>query len=172
MTSRHLPAVSRQRFIGARTFAALSLVVATLPASAGIFDDDEARRAILDLRAKADANQRDIATQLDLQRRNQADVANQLDAMRQEIAKLRGMIESMQNDLANEQKRNKDLYTDLDARMRKMEPQQATVDGQSATVAPDEQRDYEAALAQFKTSDFKGSISSFQSFLTRYPQSA
>ncbi len=32
------------------------------PASAGLFDDDEARKAILDLRAKSDANQRDIAS--------------------------------------------------------------------------------------------------------------
>ena len=155
----------------AALFAA-SLMLATGPASAGIFDDDEARKAILDLRAKSDANQRDIASQLELQRRNQADVTNQIDALRQDIARLRGQIESLTNDLTNEQKRNKDFYVDLDGRLRKVEPQQVTVDGQTATVDQTEEKAYDAALAQFKTSDFKGSIASFQNFLTRYPQSA
>ena len=116
--------------------------------------------------AKSDANQRDIASQLELQRRNQADVLNQLDALRQEIARLRGQIESLANDLANEQKRNKDFYVDLDGRLRKVEPQQATVDGQTATVDPNEQRRPTRPRShQFKTSDFKGSIASFQAFL-------
>ena len=151
--------------------AALSLL-AGAPAKAGLFDDDEARKAIIDLRNKSDANQRDIASQLELQRRNQADVTNQIDGLRQEIARLRGQIESLANDLANEQKRNKDFYVDLDGRLRKVEPQQATVDGQTATVDPNEAKSYEAALAQFKTSDFKGSIASLQTFLARYPSSA
>jgi len=156
----------------AALFAAAALLAAQVPASAGLFDDDEARKAILDLRAKSDANQRDIASQLELQRRNQADVANQIDALRQEIASLRGQIESLANDLANEQRRSKDFYVDLDGRLRKVEPQQTTVDGQSATVDPNESRAYEAALNQFKTSDFKGSIAAFQNFLVRYPNSA
>ena len=148
------------------------LTLAAGPASAGLFDDDEARKAILDLRAKSDANQRDIASQLELQRRNQAEVTNQIDLLRQDIARLRGQIESLTNELANEQKRNKDFYVDLDGRIRKVEPQQATIDGQSATVDQGESRAYEAALSQFKSSDFKGSIASFQNFLQRYPQSA
>ena len=82
----------------AASMAALTMLV-SVPASAGLFDDDEARKAILDLRSKSDANQRDIASQLELQRRNQADVTNQIDALRQDIARLRGQIESLTNDL-------------------------------------------------------------------------
>ena len=99
-------------------------------------------------------------------------MTNQIESLRQEIARLRGSIESLTNDLVNEQKRNKDFYVDLDGRLRKVEPQPTTVDGQSTTVDPNEARSYEAALAQFKASDFKGSIGSFQTFLVRYPQSA
>lgn len=156
----------------AAVFVAALLTCSTGPASAGIFDDDEARKAILDLRAKSDANQRDIASQLELQRRNQADVTNQIEGLRQEIARLRGQIESLTNDLANEQKRNKDFYVDLDGRLRKVEPQQTTVDGRTATVDPNESKSYEAALNQFKASDFKGAIGAFQGFLKQYPQSA
>lgn len=152
--------------------AGLLLVVANGPVRAGLFDDDEARKAILDLRAKSDANQRDIQSQFDTQRRNQAETLNQIDALRQEIARLRGQVESLTNDLVNEQKRNKDFYVDLDGRLRKVEPQQATVDGQTATVDVNESKSYEAALNQFRNSDFKGAIVAFQSFLSRYPQSA
>ena len=147
-------------------------MVVAAPAHAGLFDDDEARKAILDLRAKADANQRDIAAQLETQRRNQIDVTNQLEALRQEIARLRGQIESLTNDAANEQKRNKDFYVDLDGRIRKLEPQQTAVDGQTALVDQNEQKAYDAALAQFKGSDFKGAVTSFQNFIARYPASA
>ena len=47
-------------------FAPLLLALCLpLQASAGILDDDEARRAILDLRAKVDAITRDLTTRLD-----------------------------------------------------------------------------------------------------------
>ena len=156
----------------AALFGATLFMAAALPVRAGLFDDDEARKAILDLRAKADANQRDIANQLETQRRNQAEVTNQLEALRSEIARLRGQVETLTNDIANEQKRNKDFYVDLDGRIRKIEPQQTTVDGQAATVDQTEAKSYEAALAQFKSSDFKGAIVSFQNFMARYPTSA
>jgi hypothetical protein len=48
--------------------AAIALAFAAwlpLHASAGLLDDDEARRAILDLRAKVDALSRDLNTRLE-----------------------------------------------------------------------------------------------------------
>jgi tol-pal system protein YbgF len=92
--------------------------------------------------------------------------------LKQEIARLRGQVESLTNEVATLQKRNRDLYTDLDARMKKFEPTTVTVDGRSATVERTEQAAYDAALAQFRGGDFKGSIGSFQQFLSRYPASA
>jgi tol-pal system protein YbgF len=141
-------------------------------ASAGVFDDDEARKAILDLRAKVDAVQASLNDRVDTTSRGQLALSSQIESMRQDLAQLRGQIESLSNELANEQKRQKDYYADLDARLRKFEPQATTVDGKTATVDPAETRAYEAALGQFKNSDFKGAISTFSNFLSQYPDSA
>jgi len=142
-------------------------------ANAGLFDDDEARRAILDIRNKIDSLQRDVNSRLD----NKADktsslgLADQNEQLRQEMAKLRGQIEVLTNELANTQQRQKDFYVDLDARLRKLEPQQVTVDGKEVSVDPNEQKTYDAALAQFKAGDYRGAGAAFSDFIRRYPQS-
>ena len=82
-----------------------------LQASAGIFDDDEARKAILDIRARIDAKA-DKSSVLEL--------VNQNEVLRQEVAKLRGQVEMLTNELANSQRRQKDFYVELDSRTRKL----------------------------------------------------
>jgi tol-pal system protein YbgF len=99
------------------------------------------------------------------------DLAGQNDQLRQEIAKLRGQIEVLSNELANEQRRQKDFYTDLDSRLRKVEPQRATIDGKEVTIDPAEQKTYDAALAYFKAGDYKNAGATFFNFLRIYPQS-
>jgi tol-pal system protein YbgF len=161
-----------------KTFIKKSVLVATLAAGfcvapvqaqAALFDDDEARRAILDLRTRLDSfnnrleNKADKTTNLDL--------AGQSEQLRAEIAKLRGQIEVLTNELANEQRRQKDFYTDLDTRLRKVEPQKATVDGREVSIEPAEQKTYDAALAYFKAGDYKNAGSTFFNFLRLYPQS-
>ncbi|HTN66245.1 MAG TPA: YbgF trimerization domain-containing protein, partial [Burkholderiaceae bacterium] len=103
-------------------------------ANAGLFDDDEARRAILDIRNKIDAIQRDLNNKAD--KTSALGLADQNDQVKQEIAKLRGQVEVLTNELANTQQRQKDFYVDLDARLRKLEPQQVTVDGKEVSVDP------------------------------------
>ena len=144
-------------------------------AQASVFDDDEARRAILDLRAKVDANHTEINARLDkldAATRGQLDLANQIETLRQDVARVRGQVETLTNELANQQKQQKDYYADLDARLRKLEPQQLSVDGKSAAVAQGEARTYEAALTQFKNGDFKAAIPAFSNFLAQYSDSA
>ncbi len=158
------------------TILAAALSCAFLPglASAGIFDDDEARKAILDLRSKVDA----VNARLDAKLETKADkstaleLANENEALRAEIARLRGQIEVLTNDLANAQKRQQDFYVDLDNRVRKLEPKRMTVDGQEATVDVSEQRSFDAAMAQFKAGDYKAATPAFTNFLSNYPQSA
>ena len=148
------------------------------PAHAQIFSDSEARKAILELRAKlAELQQKDSdlsarIDRLESAQRNQLELANQTETLRQEISRLRGQIEALTNEVATLQKRNRDLYADLDARLKKMEPSTVAVDGKSVAVDRSELTAYEAALAQFRASDFKGALSSFQQFVARYPQSA
>ncbi|WP_296658766.1 tol-pal system protein YbgF [Paraburkholderia sp.] len=138
-----------------------------MPAHAGLFDDDQARQAILDLRAKTD----NLGSQLSAAQRTILDQSNRLDQLTQQVATLRGQNEDLANQLSTVQKQQKDYYTDLDARLKKFEPQQQTVDGVQGTVQPGETDAFNAASQQFRSGDFKTAAASFRSFIAKYPQS-
>ncbi len=154
-----------KKTLAAAFMAAFSL--GSLQAHAALFGDDEARRAILDVRTKVDAMQQSKAETSAV-----LDLSNQNEQLRQEIARLNGQIEVLTNELANVQQRQKDFYTDLDNRLRKLEPQNVSVDGQDALVGQSEQRSYDDALALFKSGDYKKAGAAFTDFVQRYPQSA
>jgi tol-pal system protein YbgF len=156
--------------------AALLAATVWLPlqAHAGLFDDDEARRALLDLRAKVEAMRTELNARIDTKsdKTSTLDLVSQNENLLQEIAKLRGQIEVLANDIANAQKRQKDFYTDLDARLRKLEPREVTIDGKTSQVDPNEQRNYEAAMQLFKAGDYKAAGSALSDFVARYPGSS
>ncbi|MBS1170316.1 MAG: ybgF [Burkholderiaceae bacterium] len=137
-----------------------ALVILPLQSRAGLFDDDEARKAILDVRN----NKADKASVLEL--------SGQIDALRQEIARLRGQVEVLTNDVSSLQQRQKDFYVDHDNRLRKLEPQKVVVDGKEAVIEPAEQQAYDAALEKFKAGEYKPASAAFSGFLQRYPKSA
>ena len=164
-----------------RVIVVLLALWLAVPAHAQIFSDSDARKAILELRAKLADQERalqqkdsELSARLDrleTAQRNQLELANQTETLRAEIARLRGQVEALTNEVATLQKRNRDLYADLDARLKKMEPSNVTVDGRPVAVERPEQGAYEAALSQFRASDFKGALASFQQFVARFPQS-
>jgi tol-pal system protein YbgF len=153
--------------IAAALLAAFSF--APMQANAALFEDDEARKAILDIRTRLDNMQSEINAKAD--KSNNFDLNNQNEQLRQEIARLRGQIEVLTNELSNTQRRQKDFYVDLDNRLRKMEPQKVTVDGKEVSIAPAEQSAYDVALAYFKAGDYKNAGASFYEFTRRFPQS-
>ena len=117
---------------GCRTARGLlvALLLVTLPVHAGLFDDDEARQQILQLRTQLAETQRTLdarLNELEAQARNRSiiDLFNQVETLKTEFARLRGQIELLQNEMENTQKRQRDLYVDLDSRLRKMEAQMA-----------------------------------------------
>ena len=152
------------------------------PAQAGLFDDDEARRQIADMKAGYEAR-------FDQQARAQLDLAGQIPKPSEEIARLRGQIETLHYELETAKKRQQDFYLDLDTRLRKLEPQPgaavapeppgalagtATPPGAAAKPAADpaaEGREYEAALNHFKANRFKESAAAFATFLNKHPES-
>jgi tol-pal system protein YbgF len=142
---------------------------ASLNAQAALFEDDEARKAILEIRGRLNNMQSEINAKAD--KSNNFDLNNQNEQLRQEIARLRGQVEELTNELANAQRRQKDFYVDLDNRMRKLEPQRVTVDGKEVSIEQSEQRAYDAALAYFKAGDYRNAGASFFDFTRRYPQS-
>jgi tol-pal system protein YbgF len=159
-----------------RLAAACLALAAWLPlhANAGLLDDDEARRAIIDLRAKVDALARDINSKIDSKSDKAAalDMLNQHEQTMKEIANLRGQIEELAHQVSNAQKQQKDLYADLDVRIRKLEPQQQTIDGRQTEVLPSEKKTYDTAFALVTSGDYKGAIDALQDFIKRFPNSA
>ena len=164
-----------------RATASACLVMAAGSASAGLFDDEEARRAILDLRQRIEAVKQDSerknteevqraseeAAQL---RRSILDLQNQLETTRADIAKLRGQNEQLARDLSDSQRRLKDTSVSLEDRLRRFEPATVTVDGKEFLADPAEKRDYEANLAIFRKGDFVAATNGFVEFLNRNPQ--
>ena len=162
----------------------LGLVVCTCAtfAHAGLFDDDEARKAILDLRQKVETvrqegaqrateDARKATEEKEQFRRALLDLQNQIETLRSEMAKLRGLNEQLARDLADAQRRQKDLAQGVDDRLRKFEPEKVALDGQEFLAEPNERRDYEAALATFRRGDFAAAQTTFVEFVRRYPQS-
>jgi tol-pal system protein YbgF len=149
-----------------------------LPAQAQLFADDDARKAILQLRQQIatleqqlQQKEAELGARLDTAQRSQLDLVNQLEALRQENARLRGQLETVTNEVATLQKRSRELYSDLDARLKKFEPTSVTVDGRTGTVERSELAAYETPLALFRSGDFRGSLPGFREFVARYPQS-
>lgn len=153
------------RLLGAAWFA----LALPLSAQAGLFDDDEARQRIEQLRAEVN----ELGKRADTTSRNQVDFANQVEAIRADIAKLRGQIEVLTYELEAAQKRQKDFYVDLDSRLRKLEQPPAEAKSETPKVDPaQETRDYEAALAGLKAAKFKEAAAAFIAFIKAYPNSS
>ena len=181
----------------ALAFAGLLLGLAWQSAAqAGLFDDEEARRAILELRQRIEATrqasdaglQRLGDAQADMARRSADDgtqlrrslleLQNQIETMRAEFAKLTGQNEQILREMAEMQRRQKDLAQgqselgrSVDDRVRQLEPVKVTVDGREIVVEPAERRAFDVALAAFRAGDFAGAQSAFITLLARYPKS-
>ena len=121
----------------------LGVMLSTFAANsvrAGMFDDEEARKQILQLRSQMADTQRALdqrVAELEAQAKNRSiiDLFNQVETLRAEFARLRGQIELLQNETENTQKRQRDLYVDLDGRLRKLEAQQAEQAARNAAAA-------------------------------------
>ena len=160
-----------------RTLTALMLGIWVVNAHA-LFDDDEARKAILDLRQKVDQQQQRNVDELRKAnednaqlRRSILDLANQLEVLRTEIAKMRGQDEQFARDVAEVQRRQKDITQGVDERLRKFEPSKVSVDGKEFAASPAEIRDFESSLATLRRGEFAPAQTVFLDFIRRYPES-
>ncbi|KQP14752.1 tol-pal system protein YbgF [Pseudorhodoferax sp. Leaf267] len=173
-------AVMRAASRAAMTLCLGASLLGAMPAHA-LFDDDEARRAILDLRQRHDALQashqklseevRRANEENAQMRRSLLDLQSQIDGLRADSAKSRGQGEQLARDVADVQKRQKEIAQGVDDRLRKFEPGKVTVDGREFLADPAETRDYDAALAIFRKGDFAAAQTAFSGFIKRYPQS-
>ncbi|WP_313070237.1 tol-pal system protein YbgF [Melaminivora sp.] len=176
MTAPFLPST----FQG-RPAALAALFAAALSWSApshALFEDGEARRAILELRQRVDGLQQSSQRvgersndELSQLRRSLLDLQTQIEALRTEQALLRGQNEQLLRDVAELQRRQKDMAQGVDERLRQFEPATVSLDGREFRADPAEKRDYEAALAAFRSGKFAEAGTAFSAFLRQYPQS-
>ena len=169
-----------------RLAVAALLVLSAAVSQAGMFDDEEARKAILDLRSRIQANddasrakllelgqaQAQLLEQLAQLRRSVLDLNTQIEAHRADSAKLRGGQEQLARDLADVQRSIKDVAKGLDDRIRLLEPQKVAIDGKDFLVEPEEKRSHEQAMAALRGGDFDKAALALGNFLARYPSSA
>lgn len=173
----------------ARALTLALAAVAAAPQAHALFGDDEARKAILELRQKVDANARAAAealaaaqaahaAELTRQREENAqlrrsllELQNQIEALRGEIARLRGQDEMLAREVAELQRRQKDVQQSVDERMRRFEPQKVSVEGREFTADPAEVREFDAALGQFRKGEMASAQTAFGDFVRRWPQS-
>lgn len=147
-------------------------------ASAALFEDDDARRAILDLRQKIEASQQRTAEELrkasddsSQLRRSLLDLSNQIESLRSEMAVLRGQNEQLTRGIADLQRTQKDVAQGVEDRLRKVEPSKVTLDGREFDAEPGEKLEFDAALGNLRKGDFANAQTAFTAFMKRYPQS-
>ena len=176
-------------------------LAATIPARAGLFDDDEARRRIDLLRNELSQQGKDNEARIQKLEENIRNIGvielvRQIEDLNAEIARLRGQLEVIANDNQQIQKRQRDFYLDLDSRLKRLEggsgaaassspidlgaTSGASVASAASAALPhvptkeDQAREvkaYDTASNLFRRNDFASAIDAFRAFVKDYPAS-
>lgn len=175
--------------IAARCLLALiGLLSVIAPARAAIFEDDDARKAILEMRqrmqaveqintrqneliAEATKTNAQLLEQIQTLKRSLFELNGQLESLRGEMANLRGTNEQLARDVSDVQRKQKDITQGVDDRIRKLEPVKVSVDGRDFMADPEEKRQFDEALGVLRGGDFDKAATQFAGFLRRYPGS-
>ncbi|MEJ7686433.1 MAG: tol-pal system protein YbgF [Variovorax sp.] len=150
---------------------AAAMLCASFGAQAALFEDDEARRAILDLRQRVEAlrlqsEQRQSEDNAQL-RRSLLELQTQIEQVRSELQRMTGQNEQLTRTLTELQQRQ----GEIDGRLKQSEPATVSVDGREFAAAPKEKADFDAALGVFRGGQFAQAQTAFAEFVKRYPQS-
>jgi len=165
----------------------LGLLIASVGAHAALFEDTDARLAVLDLRKQIEVLKQTIdkqrtetaaqAEEGEQVRRSVLDLQSQIESLKAELAQIKGDREVMLKELSNIQRLIKDqnqAQADrlqlLQDQLRKFEPQKVSMDGIEFQVEPAEKRDFDEALDLFRKGDFANSASALSDLLKRYPR--
>ena len=193
-------AIKKIALVGLSLFALTSLTTFNT-AHAGLFDDKEARKKIMEIETKQQSDHNtEMAAIADLKKSQAAlekriaaieaivqggglaDMQNQIETLKQEVASLKGDLEVAQHNLDATQTRQKDLYTDTDTRLRRIEGGAASPSNSSSNAAPAntptqlvaEEKDAKAfadANVLSQSAKHKEAFVAFDAFLKEYPNS-
>ncbi|MEJ8859674.1 tol-pal system protein YbgF [Variovorax robiniae] len=150
-----------------RVACAAFVMCASVGSHAALFEDDEARRAILDLRQRVETlrTQYDAASQQNA--RTVLELQNQIDGLRNDVARLTGQNEQLAKTVSDLQLRQQAV----DDKIKRSEPAPVNVDGREFNADPREKSDFDAALGIFRAGQFPQAQAAFADFIKRYPQS-
>lgn len=184
--------------------AAVALVLcaglfAAGPATAGLFDDEIARKQIAEqqkrvdeLRQQSDGMAGRLAKiEEDAKAQPVLSLVAEIEKLREEIRNLRGQVETLGNNIEGVSKRQRDMYVDLDQRLRRFEQPGAAAAPAAGAAAPagaaavaeapkpaasgnvsaEENETYERAQGQRRIGNYQGAITAFQAFIAKYPKS-
>jgi tol-pal system protein YbgF len=162
-----------------RFWLLIFLCVASSPALAGLFSDDDARKQVKLLEERIVKLEQALATaEADKEQyiRSTLDLQIQMETLSTELRKLRGQNEEYAHNLQDAEKRQKDFYIDLDTRLRHIEAGEAvadrTVGNKNVSDPVGESRAFEAAYAFYKAENYQNAATAFRDFMKNYPQSA
>jgi len=160
----------------------LALAALAVSFSAHAFSDDDARRAIIDLRQRFDtavmAQNRLVEENTEL-RRGMLDLQQQIQALKDELARSRGQQEQLERDIELQHGQQEAIQA-LDERVKKLEagspassgaPPGASAEQPEAAGPPvdDEAKEYEDALAVFRAGDYAAAQTGFAAYVKHYP---
>jgi len=189
---------SSTRVNSPKRLAAAILFAVAGTAQAGLFDDDEARKRIEEIRSEQAKSARESAERMgrleeSVRNLGVVDLLRQIEQLNAEMARIRGQLEVLGNQNEQLQKRQRDFYLDIDSRLKRLEggsapsaapagaaPAAAAVAPPEATPAKSPSREdqarevkaYDAASNLFRKNDFVSAAEAFGAFLKDHPQSA
>lgn len=180
--------------VWAGAFAAT--LAAAIPARAGLFDDEEARRRIESLRQELMREGRENEARIarleeSIRNIGVIELVRQIENLNVELARLRGQLEVLGNENQQIQKRQRDFYLDLDSRLKRVEagagapaasaPVEGNPPANVAAAQPPrgsiqadpagEVKAYDTASNLFRRNDFVSAIDAFRAFVKNYPAS-
>lgn len=137
--------------------AALAATLLTVNTSAwALFGDDEARKAIIELR-----------DQLKSQQEVQMGLYDRLEKLTKEVQNLRGQVDVLNNSLGKERQNTQDIYGALSSRIEEMDPK-----AKAAAAASDREiaakQELDKCLAIFQKGDASASIACFTKLTQNY----
>ncbi len=140
-------------------------------AHADLFADNDARRAILQLRQQVAQLQADQQSQVKQLRNSLLDLSNQITQLQGEIAQLRGQQDTNTQQLNTALAKMQASQSALNQRLAPLEPVQVQIGGKTYTVQPAEKASFEQALNTFRGGQFANATTQFQAFIAQYPAS-
>jgi len=173
MSTRVMSVLALSRFI-----LVWGLCMGVGAAQAALFEDSDARKAILDLRQRVEQTNaviKSLAEENAQLRRALLDFQGQIEALKSELSQSRGTQEQLartQAELARAlsdfQIRQKDLVMGVEDRLRRFDPVKVTLDGFEFMAEPAEKREYDAAMETFRKGDFATAQLALAAFVQRY----